>query len=397
MISNDVLETRGARRIGTYGLLGAGTLLIVVMAYRGLTRDLGPAEAGGDLSFRPEVVARGNLRETVVATGRIEPLSRVPVKSEVSGVVRRVHVEEGDRVTQGQPLFDLDREHLEDRANALRAALEVKRAATQYDLAGRASLDLAQSRRAHERVAQLFEKGVASQSEFDESLHRLQLARVGLTDAKAETSAREAAVREAEHRLRQAEKDLERTVIRAPIDGLVVERPVDIGAVVADVTASLGTLLAVVADDQRIRLISEVDENDIAPVRLGQRAVVTIDAFSGEEFTGTIQKVSSSGTVEQNVSNFEVEIELPPDERLRVGMSADARVVVREYRDVLLIPNAAIVRGGEGPRVRVQGSTSSPSFRMAQIREVYSDGFQTVVDRGLVEGDVVLIPADRVR
>jgi HlyD family secretion protein len=164
---------------------------------------------------------------------------------------------------------------------------------------------------------------------------------------------------------------------------------------VADVTASLGTLLAVVADDQRIRLIADVDENDIAPVHVDQHAEVTIDAFPGEEFTGTVHKVSSSGTVDRNVSNFEVEIQLPADDRLRVGMSADARVVVQEYQDVLLIPNAAIVRGGGTPRVRVKDGDASGGFRLAPIREVYSDGFRTIVDNGLEEGETVLIPADR--
>jgi HlyD family secretion protein len=327
----------------------------------------------------------------------MEPLSRVPVKSEVSGVVRHVRVEEGDRVERGQILFELDRERLADRVNALRAGLHVKRAAAQYDLVGRASLELEQARREHQRIAKLHERGVTSAREFDDSLHQLQLAEVSLTDARAEKEAREAAVLEAEHMLRQAEKDLERAFIRAPIDGLVVERPVDIGAVVADVTAAGATLLAVVADDQRIRLVAEVDENDIAPVRVGQTAEVAVDAFPDETFIGSVRKVSSSGTVDHNVSNFEIEIELPADERIRVGMSADARVVVSEHADVLLIPNNAILRGREGPRVRVRDNDASGGFRLAKIQEGYSDGFQTVVREGLREGEVVLAPTDPVR
>jgi HlyD family secretion protein len=308
-----------------------------------------------------------------------------------------VRIEEGDRVEQGQVLFELDRERLEDRANALRAGLHVKRAAAQYDLVGRASLELAQARREHERVAKLHERGVTSAREFDDSLHRVRLAEVGFTDAKAEKAAREAAVLEAEHRLRQAEKDLERALIRAPIDGLVVERAVETGAVVADVAAAGATLLAVVADDKRIRLLAEVDENEIAPVQVGQTAEVTVDAFPGEKFVGTVRKVSSSGTVDHNVSSFEIEIELPADDRIRVGMSADARVVVREHDDVLLVPNNAILRGREGPRVRVQDPEASGGFRLAKIQEGYSDGFQTVVQRGVREGEVVLVPADHVR
>ena len=397
MVSYGATAGRASKRIGTYALVGLGATLLLVLTYRGLTLGLGPAEATGKLSFQPLTVSRGTLRQTVVATGRMEPLSRVLVKSEVSGVVRHVRIEEGDRVERGQVLFELDRERLEDRVNALRAGLHVKRAAAQYDLVGRASLELDQARREHERVSKLHERGVTSEREFDDSLHRVRLAQVGVTDAKAEKAAREAAVLEAEHMLRQAEKDLERALIRAPIDGLVVERSVDIGAVVADVTAAGATLLAVVVDDQRIRLVAEVDENDIAPVRVGQTAEVTVDAFPGETFVATVRKVSSSGTVDHNVSNFEIEIELPADERIRVGMSADARVVVTEHADVLLIPNNAIVRGGEGPRVRVEDPDASGGFRLRRIQEGYSDGFQTVVQRGLREGEAVLIPPDRVR
>jgi HlyD family secretion protein len=397
MVASGFAARRGIRRAGTYALLSASGALLLVLAYTGLTRGLGPGGDAGSFALQPEVVKRGNLRHTVAATGRMEPLSRVPVKSEVSGLVRSVQVEEGDRVEQGQVLFELDRERLLDRVNALRAGLQVKRAATQWDLVGRASLELDQARRDHERIAKLYERGVTSEREFEDSRHKLRLAEVSLTDARAEKAAREAAVSEAEHRLSQAEKDLSRALIRAPIDGLVVERPVDIGAVVADVTAAGATLLAVVADDRRIRLVAEVDENDIARVRVDQEAEVTIDAFPGETFGGTVRKVSSSGTVEHNVSNFEIEIELAADERLRVGMSADARVVVLEYRDVVLVPNVAILRGKEGPRVRVQDDEASAGFRLARIVEGYSDGFQTLVKGGVEEGEVVLIPSDAQR
>jgi HlyD family secretion protein len=397
MVSQGLVARSGTRRAGTVALVSLGGALLVVLAYGVLPRGLGPGQDGGSFALRPQVVSRGSLHHAVAATGRMEPLSRVPVKSEVSGLVRRVRVEEGDRVEQGQVLFELDRERLQDRANALRAGLQVKRAAAQWDLVGRASLELEQARRDHERIAKLYERGVTSEQEFEDSRHKFRLAEVSLTDARAEEAARAAAITEAEHRLSQAEKDLARALIRAPIDGLVVERPVDIGAVVADVTAAGATLLAVVADDQRIRLVAEVDENDIAPVRVGQEVDVTVDAFPGEEFKGKVRKVSSSGTVEHNVSNFEIEIELPADERLRVGMSADARVVVHKYRDVVLIPNVAIVRGGEGPRVRVRDADASGGFRLARIEEGYSDGFQTVVRGGVEEGEVVLIPSDSVR
>lgn len=380
-----------ARRIGVWLGVPAAGLAAVALAYAGLTRDLGPRTEDGGLDLSRHVLEPETLVRTVVATGQLEPVSRVPVKSEVSGVIRHVHVREGDRVRRGETLFEVDRERLEDRVNALRAALEMKRAAARYDLVGRAGLEVERARREHARVESLYRTGAAAQRELDQSLHDLKLAEVGLRDARAERAARHAAVLEAEHLLHQAEKDVERSLVRAPIDGLVVERPAELGAVVADVTASGGTLLAVVADDQRIRLVAEVDENDIAQVARDQRARITIDAFPDETFEGRVRRVSSSGLVEEHVASFEVEIELPADPRLRVGMSADARIAVDEYRDVLLVPNAAIVRqNGDPPRVRRAGAGSD--FTLTDVREGYSDGFRTVLEAGVAAGDVVLVP-----
>jgi HlyD family secretion protein len=134
-----------------------------------------------------------------------------------------------------------------------------------------------------------------------------------------------------------------------------------------------------------------VDENEIARVRLDQRAEVRIDAFPGEVFPGVVRKVSSSGTADRGVTNFEVEIEIEPDERVRVGMSADARIVVREHSNALLVPNAGIVREGDGPRVRRLRNGSSDAFDWVPVRTAYSDGFLTVVTEGLAEGDRVLV------
>ena len=125
---------------------------------------------------------------------------------------------------------------------------------------------------------------------------------------------------------------------------------------------------------------------------MGQPARVHIDAFPGEVFEGRVRKVSSSGTSDGGVSSFEVEIELAPDERIRVGMSADARVEVGRHRRVLLVPNTALVRTEAGAKVRVasQGRRSE----LVPIDEGYSDGFRTAVLRGLSEGDTVLVRSD---
>lgn len=385
---------RGLRRIGWTGaaILGGGLLLALV--FRGLTSDLQPGEGDPSATYRTGSVKRGELLETVVASGSMEPLVRVSVISEVSGIITQVHVEAGDRVERGQLLFELDRERLEARVAERRAELRLREANARYDLVGRARAELDQARRDRDRISALRARSVSSDLELERMEHGLRLAAIGLNDAQAEKAAREAAVEQGRELLRQAERDLENSLIRAPVDGVVIEREGEVGRAVADVTANGGTVIAVIADDQRIRLVAEVDENEIAGVRVGQQADVTLDAFPGQGFSGVVRKISAAGTNEGNISNFEIELELPADERFRVGMSADAHVVVGAHRDVLLVPNLAIVRRDGEPTVRVPDVAGrNGGYNFAPVKTGYSDGFETVVLDGLSEGDVILVRA----
>ena len=386
---------RGRARRLVWILAGGATgILVIGLVFQGLTANLHPGEDDPDASFRREAVARDLLRETVVASGRMEPLVRVSVIAEVSGIIAAVHVEEGQRVRRGQPLFELDRERLDARVAERRAELALREANAAYDLIGRAEALLDHARREERRMVELHERNVASEIDLERLQHELRLAEISLRDAHAEAAARRAAVDQARELLRQAERDLENAVVRASIDGVVIEREGEVGRAVADVTRNGGTVIAVIADDRRIRLIGEVDENEIARVRVDQSAEVRIDAFPDELFTGRVRKISAAGTTVGNVSNFEVEIEVGPDERLRVGMSADARVVVHEYADALLVPNRAIVRRDGGTLVRLADVGGGEGYRFAPIRVGYSDGFQTVIDEGLHQGDVVLVRTD---
>lgn len=377
------------------GMLLGGTLAVPLFlwaVYTGLTWDLRGGAADPDARFRPVEVARGDLAESVVATGRLEPLSRVVLQSEMPGIVAAVHVENGERVGRGQPLVELDRERLEHVVAELRAGLDVQRARARQDLGGRAAAELEEARREGARVERLFAAGVASERALDDARHRVRLAEIALADARAETAARQAAVVQAQEALRRREKDLEKSVIRSPIDGVVVERRVEVGSAVADIENG-GTVIAVLADDRRLHVLAEVDENDIAGVGVGQPAEVHIDAFPGETFPGRVRRVSAAGAGDERLSSFDVEIEIEGDERVRVGMSADARIAVREHRQVLLVPNTAVVRQGDGAYVRV-ASGERNGYALVPIREGYSDGFQTVVTTGVGAGDRVWVRSD---
>lgn len=381
------MRMRSALRWGAAATAGVALLWVV---YVGLTWDMVPPESSAPSNYRAVEVERGDLAATVVATGTMEPYARVVVQSEIPGLVVAVHVDDGDRVKRGQPLVTLDRVRLEDRAAELRASLALEQARARVDLIGRARAEHNQVRLDHERTLQLAGQGIVSQEQIDRLSHELRLAEIALGDAHAERLARLAATDRARMALRRVERDLEKSVIRSPIDGIVIRRRVEVGAAVADLQNG-GTVVALLADDRTIHLLGEIDENDIAGIRRKQPAEVRIDAFPGEIFAGHVRKISSAGDTEGGVSTFEVEIELDPDDRVRVGMSADAHIAVRQHRGVLLIPNAAIERTPDGPRVRRVGGSGNDSPELSPIRELYSDGFRTAVAEGLVESDRVLV------
>lgn len=390
-----------ASRLAIYVAVPVGAGLALWIIFWGLTTGLGPGDREEDAVYRPVPVERGDLRQTVVASGRMEPIVRVPVIAEVSGIIAAVHVDEGERVRSGQLLFELDRERLAARVAERRADLALARANARFDLVGRAHAERDHALRERNRIAALKQQNVASVLELDDAELALRLAEIAVRDAEAETAARKAGVDRARELLRQAERDLENARVRAPIDGVVIEREGEVGRAVADVTANGGTVIAVIADDRRIRLLAEIDENDIALVRVGQSALVSIDAFADEEFAGRVHKISAAGTAEGSVSNFELEIRLDPDPRLRIGMSSDARVLVQEHRDVLLIPNLAIVHNGRGGKVRraevgagAGGFGAADAAELVPIETGYSDGFHTIVERGLDEGDVVMVRSE---
>jgi HlyD family secretion protein len=383
-IANRALRSIAAVTIAVAGL---GLLWLV---YLGLTWDM--RRAGEDVSARYRVVPieRGDLSETVVATGAMEPLARVIVQSEIPGIVEVVRIDDGDRISRGQPLLELDRTRLEDQAAELRASLALQRARARVNLVGRAQAELEKTESDHARFERLHRKGVASREQMDEIGHALRLARIALTDARAERAARHASVDRAAKALQRVERDLEKSIIRSPIDGIVIRRQVEVGAAVADLQNG-GTVVAILADDSRVHLLGQVDENDIAGVREGQSAEVQIDAFAGEVFPGRVRKIASSGTAEGGVSSFQVEVELERDPRIRVGMSADARIAVKHHREVLLVPNTAILRDQSGPRVRLVDVAGGNGFALRPIQELYSDGFQTAISGGLAEGDRVMV------
>ena len=336
----------------------------------------------------------------VRSPGCPEPRARVVVQSEISGTVAEVLVNDGDRVELGQPLVRLDGTRLEDERDQRLAELQREEAMMHRELIAVAKAEMMHAEVEQRRIELLYQQGVASKQRLTDVEHLLVKARIAVSKAEAEEDAQRAATEVARKKLQRVERDLSRTLMRSPIAGVVIKRSVEVGTAVADLQNG-GTVVAILADDQKIHLLGRVAENDIAKVRVGQTAKVYVDALPGTIFRGVVRKVASSGVRVGSVSQFEVEVELleagsdsQSDQKdLRVGMTADARILVDVHRDRLLVPNKAIFRGPNGPQVRL-ASTDGAEFELRGVKTLYSDGFSTALDAGLEEGNQLLVRTD---
>ncbi len=289
------------------------------------------SRAGG---FVPEVrtvtVTVGDVVDTVVATGALEAVTTVQVGSQVSGIIRDLYVDYNSIVRAGDVIMRLDPSLFETqteqaRANLIRADADVERLEV--------SLEDAHAQLA--RALDLAERDLISTTE-------LEAAQVGARAAAAELKSAAAQVVQAQAALKQHEVNLEHTVIRAPIDGIVISRLVDVGQTVA---ASLQApeLFVIAADLTKMRVIANVDESDVGRIRPRQRVTFTVDAYPAETFEGAVSQVRLEPVVQQNVVTYATVIDAPnPGLKLKPGMTATITLEIARRENVRRIPNAAL-------------------------------------------------------
>ena len=284
--------------------------------------------------FMPEIrtvdVTRGDIVESVAATGSLEAVTTVQVGSQVSGIIQGLYVDYNSIVREGEVLMRLDPSLFETqieqaRANLLRAEAEVERL--------RVAVDDARTQR--ERAVELAAQQLISQTE-------LEAAEVNVRSAAAQLRSAEAQVIQARASLNQNEVNLQHTVIRAPIDGIVISRLVDVGQTVA---ASLQApeLFVIAADLTRMRVVANVDESDVGRIRPQQHVSFVVDAYPDETFGGVVSQIRLEPIVQQNVVTYATVIDAPnPDLKLKPGMTATATIEIARRDDVVRIPNAAL-------------------------------------------------------
>src|SRR5688572_10600479 len=275
-------------------------------------------------------VTRGDLAETVGATGTLQAVTTVQVGTQVSGTIQELNADFNSLVRKGQVLARLDPSLIQSqieqaRANLIRAEADLERL--------RVALDDARSKLT--RARELSEKKLIAQME-------LEAAEVAVRSAEAQLRSQQAGVTQSQASLRQNQVNLAHTVIESPIDGLVISRNVDVGQTVA-ASMSAPTLFVLAADLTKMQVLASLDESDVGRIRPGQDVRFRVDAFPTDEFTGSVTQVRLQPTTVQNVVTYQTVIDVPnPGLKLKPGMTANVNIEIARRSDVLRVPNAAL-------------------------------------------------------
>jgi HlyD family secretion protein len=354
-------------------------------------------------------VEKGDLAKSVVATGKVEPITKVEVKSKASGIVKKLYVEYGDRVKQGQLLAQLDKVEIQAQVDQSHAALlaaqaNLKGAEADYERAkvDAEGPDVPLLQRAYQRNLEMQKSGVVSQSALDDAekdykmaVNKQGVARAQVTVLQAKIAQSQAQVTEDEANLKQLEEQLSYTDIVSPIDGIVLSRDVEVGDAVSSilVLGSSATLVMTIGDTSKVYVKGKVDESDIGRVYLGQPARIKVESFKDKTFNGVVTKISPMGVEKDNVTTFEVRVSIDnATGELKAEMTANAEIILEEHKNVLQIPEGAIIYDKDRKAsVQVPDPKGKDGQTKVAINIGISNGAKTEVLGGLKEGDQVIL------
>lgn len=348
-----------------------------------------------EVRYRTAEVGRGSVVATVSATGTVEPLVKVLVGSQVSGTVVRWYADFNQRVEQGEVLAELDQERFRATLDQRTAAVAVARARAEE-----AAARLSEAALDRTRIEAAFARSAASDFELQSARAAEEAARAALHAAQAQIEAAEA-----EQRFSQVE--LEKTIIRAPIAGVVISRDVDAGQTVA-ASLSAPTLFTLANDLTKMQVHAAVSETDIGYIREGMSAEFRVDAYPARRFRGVVSQVRYANTVVDNVVTYTSLIDVDNvDLALRPGMTATILFETERADDVLLVPNAALRfnpnaesagvgwgRPGRGQALKPRVFTLGPEHELVEvpIEPGLTDGSSTQVRSGALKvGDRVVV------
>jgi HlyD family secretion protein len=354
-------------------------------------------------------VTRGDVARSVIATGQIQPITKVEVKSKASGIVEKLYADINDRVKKGQQLAQLDQQETADQVDAQRASLASAEANVttfeaniEQDKVNASAPDLPMYKATLDRNAEMQKDGIVSKQALDD-VNRDYLAALTKRDAaKAQVGVDTAKLKQARAQvlqsqasLKQLEEQLAYTTIQAPMDGVILSRDVEMGDAVSSilVLGSTATLVMTEGDTSEVYVQGKVDEADIAHVYLGQPARIKVESFRDRLFYGKVTKIAPMGVEKDNVTTFEVRVSINnPGGELKANMTANAEILLDEHKGVLTVPeNAVIYDSQKNASVQVPDKSQKDGARKVAVKVGLSNGSVTEVLSGLKEGDQVVL------
>jgi HlyD family secretion protein len=386
-----------------------GIIVVVVVV---LIVGVAVAFSHGSTKIDPSKLAKvekADLAKSVVATGKVEPITKVEVKSKASGIVKKLYVEYGDKVKKGQLLAQLDKEEITAGVEQSRAALQaaeanLKGSEADYERAkvDAESPDVPLLKRAYDRAVQMAKDGVVSESALDDAekayklaINKQNVARAQMLVLHAKISQSQADVARDQANLKQLDEQLSYTDIESPIDGIVLSRDVEVGDAVSSilVLGSSATLVMTIGDTSEVYVKGKVDEADIGRVYLKQPSRIKVESFKDKTFNGKVTKISPMGVEKDNVTTFEVRVSIEnPGGELKAEMTANAEIILDEHKDVLQIPEGSILYDKDrNASVEVPDAKGKDGKRKVAINIGISNGAKTEVLKGLNKDDQVIL------
>lgn len=384
-----------------------GSIAVVLLVVVGLV-----AATRGSTKIDPSKLAKvekGDLAKSVVATGKIEPITSVEVKSKASGIVQKLLVDYGDSVKKGQVLAELDKQQILAQVNQEKASLEAAEAAARaadadlqhakYDAEGP---DVPLLKRAYERAQQMAKDGVVSPSALDDAqknyemaVNRQELGKANVVSAAAKLKQAQAQVSQARAELEEKEEEYRNSTIISPIDGTVLSRDVEVGDAVSSILilGSSATLVMNLGDTHQVYVKGKVDESDIGKVYLGQPARIKVESYKDKTFVGKVTKISPMGVEKDNVTTFEVRVSIDnAGGELKSQMTANAEIILEEHKGVLMIPEASLIYDKDRKAsVEVPDPSGKDGKRKLPVTVGISNGSKTELLSGLKEGQQVVL------
>jgi HlyD family secretion protein len=387
-----------------------GGAVVLVVAGAAGRATLKGASANVDAS-RVATVERGTMVKSVVATGKVEPITKVEIKSKANGIIKALHVDMDSVVREGDVLVELDKDQLaaalrgaEANLLAARASLEAAEAQLKKNHVEAEGPDAEFARRAYVRANNLFTQSLIAQSALEDAQSAQDVAENHKRAAESQLAISRAKVAEARAQVAQAQaaadraaEDVANATIRAPIRATVLSRDVEIGSPVSSIL-NLGanaTLVMTLGDIDQVFVRGKVDEADIGRVQLGQTARIRVETFKDRVFNGRVTQISPMGVEKDNVTNFEVRVSIEnPGKVLKANMTANAEIVLEEHANAIIVPEASVTYDAQkNAFVEVVAPDAKNGRKKVAVKIGIGNGTKMEILDGLKPGDKIVLPS----